>query len=95
MRKKLTLMFVAFLAVAAFAATTVINALGGGKTEVVYALAEGDTFNSGQAVDVKNGNDVVATITYGEAEGADFKAAKADAHVDGFTAFTEGNGTNG
>ncbi len=95
MRKKLTLMFVAFLAVAAFAATTVINALGGGKTEVVYALAEGDTFNSGQTVDVKNGNDVVATITYGEAEGADFKAAKADAHVDGFTAFTEGNGTNG
>ena len=43
---------------------------------VKYALAEGDTFTSGQTVEVKNGDAVVATITYGESGGADFKAKK-------------------
>ena len=63
--------------------------------EVTYALVEGDTFTSAQIVEVKIEDDVVATIQYGEEGGDDFKAAKADTHVDGYTAFTEGNGTNG
>ena len=63
---------------------------------VVYALQKDDVFTSGQTVEVKNtANDVVATITFGESGGADFKAAKADTHVTGFSAFTEGNGVNG
>lgn len=65
------------------------------QTTVKYALSEGDTFTSGQTVDVKNGDAVVATITYGESGGADFKAAAANGSVEGYTAFTEGNGTNG
>ena len=65
--------------------------------DVTYALAVGDTFTSGQVVEVKNEEDVCATIQYGEAgEGyADFKAAKEDGHIEGYTAFTEGNGVNG
>lgn len=63
---------------------------------VTYALAAGDTFSSGQTVEVKNSDDeVVATITYGETGGAAFKVAKEDDHVEGFPAYTEGNGTNG
>ena len=66
-----------------------------GSETVTYALSVGDTFTSGQTVNVKNGEETVATITYGETGGADFNAAKADANVEGFTALTEGNGTNG
>jgi hypothetical protein len=65
------------------------------KASVTYALSTGDTFTSAQTVEVKNDGATVATITYGETGGADFKAAKSDGHIDGFTAFTEGNGTNG
>ena len=65
------------------------------EATVNYALSSTDVFKSGQTVDVKNGNDVVATITYGEAGGADFKTPKSDSHVAGYTVFTEGNGTNG
>ena len=73
------------------------------ESTVTYALKVGDSFTSGQTVDVKDGDEVVATITYGEAGTpaagstayADFKAAKADERVAGYTAFTEGNGTNG
>ncbi len=71
-----------------------LNAAG----EVLYALTEGETFTSGQVVEVMDENkEAVATIQYGEAgeDYADFKAAKADGQVEGFTAFTEGNGTNG
>ena len=35
------------------------------------------------------------TLTFGIAGEADFKDPKADTHVDGYTAFTEGNGVNG
>ena len=65
--------------------------------DVTYALVEGATFTSGQVVNVENEGAVVATIQYGEeGEGyADFGAAKADEHVEGYTAFTEGNGVNG
>ena len=63
---------------------------------VTYALSTGDNFTSGQTVEVKNAaEDVVATITYGESGGNNFKAAKTDSHVSGYTAYTEGNGTNG
>ena len=70
--------------------------LGANAEEVIYALQEGDAFSSGQTVDVPNASgDVVATITYGESGGNDFKAAIAEGSVDGFTAYTAGNGTNG
>ena len=74
---------------------TLADAGAADDATVVYALQEGDTFTSGQTVDVKDGDDVVATITYGEAGGADFTAAKANGAIDGFVAFTEGNGENG
>ena len=65
--------------------------------DVTYALAVDDTFTSGQVVEVKNEEDVCATIQYGEAgEGyANFNAAVADTHVEGYTAYTSGNGVNG
>lgn len=67
--------------------------------KVKYALTTGETFTSGQTVEVKDDADaVVATITYGESGGADFKAAKettAASALTGYTAYTEGNGTNG
>lgn len=63
---------------------------------VTYALKTSDSFTSGQTVEVKNAaNDVVATITYGESGGANFNSPKKDNHVEGFSAYTEGNGTNG
>lgn len=56
-----------------------------------FALAEGDTYKSAdQVTDVPN-----ITLTFGEAGGNDFKAASAAGSVEGYTAFTEGNGTNG
>ena len=74
--------------------------------EVTYALVEGDAFTSGQVVDVKVDDDVVATIQYGEAgewDGesghayAPFNAAAADGQAAewGYSAFTSGNGVNG
>ena len=63
----------------------------------IYALQKDDVFTAGQVVDVKDGEDLVATITYSEAgEGyASFKGAKENSQVADFVAFTEGNGTNG
>ena len=70
--------------------------LTGANAETVkYALAEGDAFVSGQTVEVKSGDAVVATITYGESGGDAFKSAKAYTGVEGYTAYTEGNGVNG
>jgi surface protein len=89
MRKKLSLLLVALMAV--------VTGTWADNPKVTYALAEGATFTSGQSVDVKDGEKLVATITYGE-EGdgyADFKAATKNSSVEGFTAFTEGNGVNG
>ncbi len=94
MKKKLTLMFVALLALTAFA----IQSRRAAGDEVKYALNVGDSFNSGQTVEVKDGTDVVATITYGETGGNAFNAAVAaegDSSLDGYTAYTTGNGTNG
>ena len=63
----------------------------------LYALKEGDTFASGTSVDVMDGEDVVATITYGVDGGDDFLAAVADVNEDyaGFGFYTPGNGVNG
>ena len=90
MKKKLSLLMVALMAVAAFAGLR-----RGAEKNVTYALAVGDTFTSGQTVDVKDGETTVATITYGESGGADFSAAVAQSSIEGFTASTGGNGTNG
>ena len=63
---------------------------------VTYALKTSESFTSGQTVEVKNAaNDVVATITYSETGGPNFKTPKNDNHVEGFSAYTEGNGENG
>ena len=64
-------------------------------TTVKYALNVGDSFTSGQTVEVKNGEDVVATITYGGTGGNVFKPATSSSQVSGYTAYTSGNGTNG
>jgi hypothetical protein len=57
MRKKLTLMMVALLSIAAFAATQMLNNISRrASVAVTYALSEGDTFTSGQTVEVKEGN---------------------------------------
>ena len=90
---------------AQFANLSLSNNGGGEATEatVTYALQVGETHPSGDVVEVKNADEVVASLIFGEAgeqvEGsnayADFKAAKADGHIEGFEAFTEGNGENG
>ena len=65
------------------------------EVTVSYAIAQGETHTAGESVEVKNGEDVVATLTFGVTGGADFKAGKAHGAIDGFTAFTDGNGENG
>ena len=65
------------------------------QTKVRYAIGPQDpSFTSGQTVEVKNGNHVVATITYGESGGNNF-IKLAGQNFDGYTYCTEGNGTNG
>jgi hypothetical protein len=73
---------------------------GGNQTQTVeknvtYALSAGDSFTSGQTVNVQNEGATVATITYGESGGNAFNAAVSDGHVTDFSAYTEGNGVNG
>ena len=76
--------------------TAAVTGVWADDEAVTYALKTTDSFTSGQTVEVKNAaNDVVATITYGESGGANFNSPKKDNHVEGFEAFTEGNGTNG
>ena len=76
-----------------------MTAVSGAWAETItvkYALKAGDTFTSGQTVEVKNdAEEVVATITYGESGGEDFNGANDDSNVSGYTAYTNGNGTNG
>ena len=69
------------------------NAQSGTAT---FSLSEGDVFASGQTVDVNDeGGNCVATITFGESGGAAFTAAVAYQGLDGFKAYTNGNGVNG
>ena len=83
---KLTMTLVALFAIStgAWAQTTVRYAMG----------PEDHSFTSGQTVEVKDGNHVVATITYGESGGNNF-IVLAGQNFDGYTYCTEGNGTNG
>ncbi len=60
-----------------------------------YAVKADESFKAGQTVSVDYENETIATVTYGNTGGADFKAAKANGSVAGFGAFTEGNGENG
>lgn len=73
------------IAVAAMALT--VNAQG------KYAMEEGETIAAGTqpAKDKRVEN---CKLVFGEG-GDDFKAAVADASVEGYTAYTAGNGTNG
>ena len=66
------------------------------SNSVTYALKVGDTFKSGDVIDVNDDEDkLAATITYGESGGEDFTAAIADTHLASFPAYTLGNGVNG
>ena len=86
MKKMFTLMAAALFAIGVSAQET--------KT-VTYAVQEGDTHKAGETVDVKDGDNTVATLTFGFDGGASFKEAKASTDVEGFVALTEGNGENG
>jgi len=60
--------------------------------EAVFAIEAGTGYTSGQTVTVNEG---IASITFGEEGGAEFSAADANSAIEGYTAFTKGNGTNG
>ena len=61
-----------------------------------YLLQEGETHAAGDAVAITDAAGTqVATLTFGFAGEADYAAAKADGQVEGFVAFTAGNGSNG
>ncbi len=61
-----------------------------------YALAVGETHTAGEEVSVTDAaGKEIATLTFGVAGEADYKAAKADGAINGFVAYTEGNGANG
>ena len=87
MKKIFTFMAAALFAVGASAQET--------KT-VTYAVQVEEEHKAGETVDVKDDAEaVVATLTFGFAGGADFKPGKANSSIEGFVAFTEGNGENG
>ena len=67
----------------------------GVTANATYLLYEGDTFDAGQVVDVSYSGEAIATIQYGVTGGAQFHAAASNGSVDGFVAFTDGNGENG
>ncbi|MDE6689991.1 MAG: hypothetical protein K2J86_08980 [Prevotella sp.] len=78
---------------------TLLALLGGtnvsAQTTVTYAVQEGETHAAGETVEVKDSNDeAVATLTFGFAGEADYKAGKKSS-VGNFVAYTEGNGVNG
>ena len=60
-----------------------------------YALTEGETHTAGETVELKVEDVAIATLTFGVEGGADFNPAKAHTAIEGFTAYTEGNGENG
>ena len=78
--------------------TAATGAWADNLNKVKYALTAGLTISAGTTADVKDDDgNVVATITYSEDGGNDFttKATSSTSALDGYTAFTEGNGTNG
>ncbi|MCH5326781.1 MAG: hypothetical protein J1E29_06220 [Duncaniella sp.] len=62
-----------------------------------YAVQTNETHTAGDVVDVKDGDEVVATLQFGFEGGADFSGGKANSALKdkGFVAYTEGNGENG
>ncbi len=56
-----------------------------------YALTAGETHESGTTVNVGD----ACTLTFGVSGGADFSAAQTNTQVDGYTAYTAGNGESG
>lgn len=77
---------------------TALMTLGVAKAETyTYAIAVDETHNAGEQVTLKNGDNTLATLTFGVAGGAAFKAGKGDNKLSdlGFSAYTEGNGENG
>lgn len=63
-------------------------------TPVTYTVPENAVYQSGETVEVKNGDDLAATITFGETGGDDFTTANYYA-IEGFPYHIKGNGTNG
>jgi len=62
----------------------------GAIQKTVFAIKEGDTFKSGQTIELEG-----IVLTFGEQGGADFLAAQTQALDDIFTAYTPGNDVNG
>ena len=62
----------------------------GTMQKTVFAIKEGDTFKSGQIIELEG-----IVLTFGEQGGADFLAAQTQALDDIFTAYTPGNDVNG
>ena len=68
----------------------------GVNAQVKYALAVDETHKAGDVVSVEDAaGEEVATLTFGIKGEADYAAAGKDKHIDGFEAYTAGNGVNG
>ena len=65
-----------------------------GVTPVTYTVPENAVYQSGETVEVKNGDDLAATITFGETGSDDFTTANYYA-IEGFPYHIKGNGHNG
>lgn len=65
-----------------------------GVTPITYAVPENAVYTSGETVEVKNGDNLAATITFGETGGNDFTTADYYT-IEGFPYHIRGNGTNG
>lgn len=63
--------------------------------DVTYAVQVDEAHASADVVEVSSDDEVVATLTFGEAGGADFNAGVASGDVEGYVALTSGNGVNG
>ena len=64
-------------------------------TPITYAVPENAEFKSGETVNVMNGENLAATITFGETGGADFITSTNSFAIEGYPYHTPGNGTNG
>ena len=65
-----------------------------GVTPITYAVPENAVYTSGETVEVKNGDNLAATITFGETGGNDFTTTDYYT-IEGFPYHIQGNGTNG
>jgi len=66
------------------------------NANATYALAIGEAHEAGDVVSVKDAaGEEIATLTFGITGEAAYDAAVKDGHIDGFVAYTKGNGVNG